>query len=133
MSHSVSNMEKSVDSILEEFRELRRMYPGSKFTGEQVDRFEKSLSFQFPDDYRKTVMAGDIDKCTFHFIEPYRLDTLPDFVAFATWNQDIFLFHPQSADIFVVVPGLNPEKKFSSFRGWLIMVLECCSTSMNPE
>ncbi|MCB1141903.1 MAG: hypothetical protein H7A24_05365 [Leptospiraceae bacterium] len=131
-------MQENIDNLLKKIDSLMLVIGRSKYTQEMLDYYEKKLNKILPSDYKKTLLHGDIDKGTFHFIEPYLSDSSDDHIAFASWNNDVFLFDttdPASDyPVLVHVPGTSsPEKKYANFLEWFTVVVNSISSVNNPD
>jgi len=129
---------ETIDQVIEAFRKARRLTGAARFSSEEILSFEQQLGVTLPSNYKRTLAAGHTDKGTFHFIEPYRLKEFPEYVVFAEWNRDLFLFHAPSTKeeypIYLFIPEYrDPEKEFDTYLEWIHMVLLRSTETMNPE
>lgn len=131
-------MSKNISNLIKKFDKLKRLIGNPKYTERDVAEFEKNVNCKLPPDYRATLLAGYIDKGTFHFLIPKRHEGDKKFVIFGKWHDDIFMFDT-SADtedypVYVIVGDNDkkPEKRFNNFYSWLESVLSSVSSTNFP-
>ncbi|MCB1155933.1 MAG: SMI1/KNR4 family protein [Leptospiraceae bacterium] len=128
---------KNIEDLIRGFDRLN-MHPGTpRYTQREVEEFEKNAGCKLPPDYKKTLLAGYIDKGTFHFLPPKKYDKDSSFVVFGKWHDDIFLFdtsaNTEDYPVYVSIGDDRPEKKFNNFYEWLKAALESVSSTNYPE
>lgn len=127
---------KNIDKVIEGFEKLNLHFKTPKHTKEQIHEMEKKVGCSLPPDYKKTLLAGYIDKGTFHFLPLAKYEKDERFLVFGKWNDDTFLFDTsaQTNDypVFVIAGHSAPEKCFDNFHDWLKTVLNAVNRANFP-
>lgn len=127
---------KNIKQVIQGFDELKLHFKTPKHTKEQILEIEKRLDCSLPSDFKKTLMAGYIDKGTFEFLPLERFESNRRFVIFGKWNDATFLFDTESKkkdlDIYVLASHGDPEKCFDCFHDWLKAVLNAVNRANFP-
>lgn len=118
-----------ISNTIKEFKETGRYNQEPTHTADEVALWERDLKYSFPDSWKRAVIAGSYDKLTFHFVPPYRDKENSRYVVFAEWNDVMFGFDSEvdaneESPVYILLDGMNPEKKYDDFNTWFQLVFE---------
>lgn len=129
---------KDIEQVIKGFEKLNLHFKTPKHTEEQIHEMEKKIGCSLPPDFRKTLLAGYIDKGTFHFLPLTRYEKDERYLVFGQWNDDTFLFDTKAKvklkdyPVFVIAGRSEPEKCFDNFHDWLKTVLNAVNRANFP-
>ena len=123
----IAMKKQNIDTIIEGFDKLNLHFQSPKYSQQDVAEMEKSVNCKLPPDFKKTLLAGYINKGTFHFLPLERYAKDNRYLTFAKWNDDLFLFDTEAKTedfpVYVIAGNSAPEKCFDNFYGWFSAVL----------
>ncbi len=120
-------IKKDISDVIKGFDNLNLHFETPKYTSGEILELEKSVKCNLPPDFKKTLLAGYIDKGTFMFVPLSRYERNRRFLIFGKWNDDTFFFDTEAKKkdfpVFVIASHGEPEKCFNNFHDWLDAVL----------
>ena len=110
---------KDINELIKGFDKLNLHFQTPKYTDQKIEEIEKRVNCTLPSDFKKTLLAGYIDKGTFYFLPIYRLEEDQKFLVFGKWNDNTFAFDTEAKTkdfpVYVTTNHGKPEKCFDNF------------------
>lgn len=122
-----------IKQIIDEIKKTGKYDEKPVFTKEDINQFETSLKFAFPEDYKTVVTSLEPEIANFYFIKPYRHARKQNYIIFAEWTEDQFAFNENDYSIVTILDNDDTGKRWKHFSEWMKYVWEMSNSPINPE
>lgn len=123
----------NINQIIEEIKKTGKFGEKPIFSREDLQNFEASLKFTFPEEYKNIVSTLEPEIANFYFIKPYRHPIKKNYIIFAEWTEDRFAFNENDYSIVTILDNDDTGKKWNQFIDWVRYVWDMSNKPINPE